>query len=98
MAPCSRSKPANQPAPAQPAPIEEVINLDILDPSDDEDKDTLPVPTKAWTTSAGGGAQGDETTHVAPIIKLAVKSNRALDIDLVFTCNKNQPLVCKFCK
>ena len=47
MAPCSRSKPANQPAPAQPAPIEEVINLDILDPSDDEDKDTLPVPTKA---------------------------------------------------
>jgi len=99
MAPRSRSKaqPAPvQPAPVQPAPVdEETFDLDnVSDTSDGEDAPPAPANARA----AGANAPGDETTHVAPIIKPAVKSNRALDIDLLFDRGKGKPSVCKYCK
>jgi hypothetical protein len=36
-------------------------------------------------------ALDDLTTHVAPIIKPVVKSNRALDIDLLFERGNGKP-------
>lgn len=98
MAPRSRSK-------ARPAPVvrsapadEETIDLDdVSDASEEED--TPPAPTKARAVpTAGANAPGDETTRVAPIIKPVKKSNRALDIDLLFDRGKGKQSVCKFCK
>jgi hypothetical protein len=108
MAPRPRSKPSAshqrapvQRAPVLPAPVEEE-NIDLAnvsDASEDEDKDTPPAPAKARATPAGGAnAPGDEVTHVAPIIKPVVKSNRALDVDLIFDRGKGKPSACKFCK
>jgi hypothetical protein len=95
MAPCSRSK--AQPAPVQPAPVkEETINFDEVSDISEED-DILPAPAKARTAAVN--APGDETTCVAPIVvKSAVKSNKALDIDLLFDCGKGKPSVCSYCK
>lgn len=110
MAPRSRSKqsaqPANlQPAPARrapalPAPLEEEnIDLNVSSTSEDEDEDAPPAPAKARVTPASGAnAPGDEVTRVAPIIKPVVKSNRALDIDLIFDRGKGKPSVCKYCR
>ena len=89
-----------QPAPAQPAPVEEeTIDLDeVSDTSEEED--TPPAHANTRTApAAGANAPGDETTHVAPIIiKPAAKSNRALDIDLLFDRGKGKPSVCKYCR
>jgi hypothetical protein len=95
MAPRSQSK--AQPAPVQPAPVkEETFNFDKVSNISEED-DIPPEPAKARTTAAN--VPGDETTCVAPIVvKLAVKSNRALDINLLFDCGKGKPSVCKYCK
>jgi len=123
MASRSRTRPADQrapaqcapvqPAPVQPAPVqrapiqrappeEEYIDLDDVDTSSSEDEDTpapVPGPAKARATRPGGGNTLDEgTTCVAPIVKPVVKSNRALDIDLLFDRGKGKPSVCKYCK
>ena len=90
-----------QRAPVLPAPLEEEnINIDnVSTASEDEDEHAPPVPPKARVTPAvGANAPGDEATHVAPIIKPVVKSNRALDIDLIFDRGKGKPSVCKYCK
>lgn len=108
MAPCPQSKPSAshqrapiQRAPVLPAPVEEE-NIDLANvsnASEDEDEDTLPAPAKAQATPAGGAnAPGNEVTHVAPIIKPVVKSNRALNVDLIFDCGKGKPSACKFCQ
>ena len=95
MAPRSRLK--AQPAPIQPAPIEEeFIGLDTVSDSSDEE-DTLPAPAKGKTAAAN--TLDNKTTRVAPIvIKSAVKSNRAIDIDLLFDRGKGKQSVCKVCK
>ena len=128
MASHSRTRPADQrapaqhapvqPAPVQPAPVqrapvqrapiqrappeEEYVDLDDVDTSSSEDEDTpapAPGPAKARATRPGGGNTLDEgTTRVAPIVKPVVKSNRALDIDLLFDRGKGKPSVCKYCK
>jgi hypothetical protein len=94
MAPRNRLKPSasEQPAPAQRAPIrrapgeEENINIDnVSDTSEDKDEETPPAPR-------------NKTTHVAPIIQPVVKSNRALDIDLLFDRGKGKQSVCRYCK
>ena len=98
MAPCSQSKarpapvrpaPVVQPPVVQPAPVdEEDIDLDDVSKTSDEE-DTPPAPPNI---------PGDATTHVAPITKPVMKSNRALDIDLLFERGKGKPSVCKYCK
>jgi hypothetical protein len=103
MAPRPRSKPSasKQRAPVLPAAVEEEnIDIDnVSDASEDEDEDIPPAPAKARATPAGGAnAPGDEMTLVAPIIKPVVKSNRALDVDLIFNRGKGEPSACKFCK
>ena len=98
MAPHSQSK--AQPATVQPAPVEEeTIDLDkVSDMSEEEDTPSAPANART-APAAGANAPGDETTHVAPIIiKLAAKSNRALNIDLVFDRGKGKPSVCKYCR
>jgi hypothetical protein len=92
-----------QRAPVQPAPPEEeYVDLDDVDTSSSEDGDTpapVPGPAKAQATRRGGGNTLEvETTRVAPIVKPVVKSNRALDIDLLFDRGKGKPSVCKYCK
>ena len=93
-----------QPAPVQPAPVqrapveEEDINLDDVSDTSDEDEDAPRAPAKARATAAGGANAPGEMTRVAPIIKPAVKSNRALDIDLLFDRGKGKPSVCRYCK
>ena len=95
-----------QPTPVLPAPVqEEYIDIDnVSNASEDEDEDapakvSAKVPAKARATPASGAnVPGDETTQVAPIIKPVVKSNRALDIDLLFVREKGKPSVCKYCK
>ena len=96
--------------PVLPAPVqEEYIDIDnVSNASEDEDEDededapakvSAKVPAKARATPASGAnVPGDETTKVAPIIKPVVKSNRALDIDLLFVREKGKPSVCKYCK
>ena len=71
---------------------EETIDIDVSETSEDED--TPPAPAKAQVVPT----DGDETTRVAPIIKPVVKSNRALDIDLLFDRRKSKPSVCKCCR
>jgi hypothetical protein len=92
-----RSQSRAQPAPVQPAPVkEETFNFDEVSDISKED-DIPPAPAKARTAAAN--APGNETTCVAPIvIKLAVKSNRALDINLLFDHRKGKLSVCKYCK
>ena len=113
MAPCSQSKarpapvrpapvwtaPVVQPPVVQPAPVdEEDIDLDDVSETSDEE-DTPPAPAKAKAApTPGANIPGDATTHVAPIIKPVVKSNRALDIDLFFDRGKGKQSVCKYCK
>ena len=102
-----------QPAPVQPAPVqrapmqrappeEEYVDIDNIDTSSSQDEDTpapVPGPAKARATRPGDGNRLDvETTRVAPIVKPVVKSNRALDIDLLFDRGKGKPSVCKYCK
>jgi hypothetical protein len=86
-----------QRAPVQRAPVpveEENIDLEnVSDTSEDEDEDTPPAPARARVTPAD-----DEMTRVAPIVKPVVKSNRALDIDLLFDRGRGKPSVCKYCK
>ena len=100
MAPRARSKAAVQaaPAPVRPAPgpvrpAPEAIDIEnVSDTSEDEE-----IPAANAKTARAN--PGDETTRVAPIIpKPAVKSNRALDIDLLFDRGKNKPSVCRYCK
>src|SRR5271155_4474949 len=110
--PADQPAPA-QPAPAQPAPVqpspvqrappkEEYVDIDDIDTSSSQDEDTpapVPGPAKARATRPGDGNRLDvETTRVAPIVKPVVKSNRALDIDLLFDRGKGKPSVCKYCK
>jgi hypothetical protein len=85
MAPWSQSK--AQPAPVQPASVEEeTFNFDKVSDISEED-DIPPAPAKARTAAAN--APGDETTCLASIVvKLAVKSNRAIDIDFVLTVER----------
>lgn len=71
---------------------EETIDIEVSETSEDEDNP--PAPAKASVVPTAG----DETTRVAPIIKPVVKSNRALDIDLLFDRGKGKPSVCKYCK
>ena len=92
-----------QRAPVQPVPLEEEnIDLDnVSAASEDGEEDAPPAPAKARlrvTPAGGANAPGDKATHVAPIIKPVVKSNRALDIDLIFDRGKGKPYVCKYCK
>ena len=92
----SRSKPL-APANKPPPPVEEEFDLNNVSDSS-EDEDTLnPVPTKA-AIRAGANVLDNERTHVAPIIKPVVKSNRAINVNLLFDCAKGQPSVCKYCK
>jgi hypothetical protein len=100
MAPRPRSKaqpaplqPALQPALLQPAPVEgEAFNFDDVSDTSEEEP---PAPAKG---RAAANILDDETTRVAPIIKSSVKSNRALDIDLLFNRGKGKHSVCKICK
>jgi hypothetical protein len=91
MAPRVKPAPANKPsAPARKpsAPVEEEnFNLDNVSDSTQDEENPKPAPTKI-----------PETTRVTPIIKPAVKSNRALDIDLIFHRAKGEQSVCKYCK
>ena len=70
---------------------EETIDIDVSETS--EDKDTPPAPANAQVVPTDSNE-----THIAPIIKPVVKSNRALDIDLLFDCGKGKPSVCKYCR
>jgi hypothetical protein len=111
MAPHSQTKISAQPeAPAPVSLEEETFDFDnVSHPSKDQDKDT-PAPAKlraapvksqaipAKAPARGLNVPGDEMTRVAPIIKPVVKSNRALDIDLIFNCGKDKPSECKYCK
>ena len=90
MAPRSRTKPS--------APVEEDIDLEVSDTSEDDGIPNPAPPKTRATRDRAANAPGDETTHVAPIIKPVVKSNRALDVDLIFDRGKGEPSVCKFCK
>ena len=81
-----------QRAPVQPALEEENIDLDVSETSEEEEI----APTQAMAPAVS--ALDDLTTHVAPIIKPVVKSNRALDIDLIFERGKGKQSVCKYCK
>ena len=86
MPPRSQSKAAPvQAAPVRPAPADEETFDDVSDTTDSSEEEDTPAPA-------------DETTHVAPIIKAVIKSNRALDIDLLFDRGKGKPSVCKYCK
>jgi hypothetical protein len=88
----SRSKTSAPSAPVE----EETFNLDVSDSSGD---DSVPNPAaKAKNQVTPGANIGNETTRVAPITKPVVKSNRALDIDLLFNRGKGTPSVCKYCK
>ena len=71
---------------------EKTIDIDVSETSEDED--TPPAPAKAQVVPT----HSDETTRLAPIIKPVVKSNRALDIDLLFDRGKGKPSVCKYCR
>jgi hypothetical protein len=112
MAPHSQSKySARCSAPAPVSLEEETFDFNnISDPLKDKDEDA-PVPAKsqavcppklqavpAKACARGSNALGDETICVVPIIRLVVKSNRALDIDLIFNCGKGKPSECKYCK
>src|SRR5271168_4081911 len=89
-------------APVQRAPVhrappeEEYINIHDIDTASSEDENTpapVPAPAKARATRPGGSNTLDEvTTRVAPIVKPVVKSNRALDIDLLFDHGKGKPV------
>src|ERR1700678_1501965 len=118
MASHSRTRPADQRAPAERAPTagrapakrapvqrapvhrappeEEYINIHDIDTASSEDENTpapVPAPAKARATRPGGSNTLDEvTTCVAPIVKPVVKSNRALDIDLLFDRGKGKPV------
>src|ERR1700678_691956 len=106
-APAAGRAPAER-APVQRAPVhrappeEEYINIHDIDTASSEDENTpapVPAPAKARATRAGGSNTLDEvTTRVAPIVKPVVKSNRALDIDLLFDRGKGKPSVCKYCQ
>ena len=97
MAPHSQSKPSASKQHAPPVK-EENINLDNVSEGS-EDEDNSPPAPKARATGAGGAnPPSDETAHVAPIIQTVVKSNRALDINLLFDCGKGRQSVCKYCK
>src|ERR1700678_939228 len=124
MASRSRTRPADQRAPAERAPAagrapaerapvqcapvhrappeEEYINIHDIDTASSEDENTpapVPAPAKARATRPGGSNTLDEVTaRVAPIVKPVVKSNRALDIDLLFDRGKGKPSVCKYCQ
>lgn len=97
MPPRSRSKPsAPVPVNKHPAPIEEEIDFGNV--SSDDDDIPNPKPAKA-AVRAGGVDIDEERTNVAPIVKPVVnKSNRALDVDLLFDRAKGKPSVCKVCK
>ena len=85
--------PANKP----PPPVKEEFNLDnVSDSSEDEDSPN-PVPAKP-AIRAGANALDNERTCIAPIIKPVVKSNKAINVDLLYDCAKGQPSVCKYCK
>ena len=82
MAPHSQSKaqpaPVVRPPVVQPAPVdEEDIDLDDVSETSNEE-DTPPAPANI----------PDATTHVAPITKPVMKSNRALDIDLLLNVER----------
>jgi hypothetical protein len=96
MPPRSRTK--AKPAPVPPTPVNEELFENISDSSDDEDDTPLAPANAKAAPSTGANAPGDERTIVAPIIKPAVKSNRALDIDLLFDRGKGKPSVCKYCR
>lgn len=104
MAPRPRSKAAVQPAPGpvQPAPgpvQPDPETIDIENVSDTSEDEETPAANAGTARATAANAPGDETTRVAPIIaKPAVKSNRALDIDLLFDRGKGKPSVCKYCK
>ena len=113
MAPRSRSKPSvpvnkppapatapvNKPPAAAPDEGEEFDLEYVSSSSDDEDNTGNAAPTRTQATRAGGAiAPDNQTTYVAPIVKPVVKSNRALDVDLIFCRVKGQPSVCKYCK
>src|SRR5271155_711423 len=102
-APAAGRAPAER-TPVQRAPVhrappkEEYINIHDIDTASSEDENT-PAPAKARATRPGGSNTLDEvTTRVAPIVKPVVKSNRALDIDLLFDRGKGKPSVCKYCQ
>jgi hypothetical protein len=85
-----------QPATGQRAPVqpqEEDIDLDVSDTSEEEE-----IAPTAQAMAPAISALDDLMTHVAPIVKPVVKSNRALDIDLLFERGKGKPSVCKYCK
>lgn len=100
-APVHRAPVKRAPAPVQPAPLEEEnINLDNVSGTsdEDEDEDAPLAPAEARAAPAGDANAPGETTRVAPIIKPVAKSNRAVDIDLIFDRGKGKPSVCKYCK
>jgi hypothetical protein len=111
MAPHSQTKiPAQPEAPAPVSLEKETFDFDnVSNLSEDRDKDT-PAPTKsraapvksqaipAKAPARGLNVPGNEMTCVTPIIKPVVKSNRALDIDLIFNRRKDKPSKCKYCK
>jgi hypothetical protein len=76
--------------PVQRAPIEEE-NIDLEEVSETSEDEDAPARARVIPDD-------DETTRVAPIVKPVVKSNRALDIDLLFDRGKGKPSVCKYCK
>jgi hypothetical protein len=111
MAPHSRTKISAQPeAPAPVSLKEETFGFDnVSNLSEDQDEDTpapaksraAPVKSQAIPAKASArslNVPGDEMTRVTSIIKPVVKSNRALDIDLIFNCGKGKPSGCKYCK
>jgi hypothetical protein len=96
MAPRSSRPKHPAPAPA-PAAAEEEIDINNVSEGSSEDEGTPnPAPTKGQ--ASGANAPGDLTTRVNPIIRPVVKSNRALDVDLLFQREKGKQSVCKVCK
>jgi hypothetical protein len=96
MAPHSKSKcvPVEK-----PPVVEEEIEIGYVSDSTQDEETPNPAPAKTQATRVdGANAPGNKTTRVTPVIKPVVKSNRALDIDLIFNRRKGEPSVCKYCK
>ncbi|KAF8805311.1 hypothetical protein BYT27DRAFT_7013659, partial [Phlegmacium glaucopus] len=77
----------------------EAFNFDDVSTSSEEEA----VPKKACAphraaASAPGPETETETTAVNPVIKPAARSNRALDVDLIFQRGRPNPSICKYCR
>jgi hypothetical protein len=75
---------------------EETFDLEVSASSEEE----IAAPKKGRAPRRAAPVPGPETemTVVNPIAKQAARSNRALDVDLIFQRGKPNPSICKYCR